>query len=209
MTRQAPQFLAALTIAAALVGSPAVAKQGHLNQPPEGFAALFNGKDFTGWQLSEKNAEHWKVEDGVIQYDGKGGSLPTEKEYGDFELHVDWKIEKGGDSGIYLRGRPQVQIWDIDAHKEGSGGLWNNKRTHVGEKPLVPADKPVGQWNTFKIKLIGDKVTVHLNGKLVVDGAPMETLRKDAGIIEKGPILLQHHGNPLEFRNIFIKPLPK
>jgi hypothetical protein len=209
MTRQATYLLAALTIATVIIGSAALGGEGKLNQPPEGFTALFNGKDFAGWNLSEKNAEHWKVEDGVIKYDGKGGSLPTAQEYGDFELHIDWKIEKGGDSGIYLRGKPQVQIWDIDSHKEGSGGLWNNKQTHVGEKPLVPADNPVGEWNTFRIKLVGDKVTVYLNDKLVVDGAPMEPLKKGDGIIEKGPILLQHHGNPLQFRNVFIKPLPK
>ena len=207
MTPRANHFLAALTITAVFFSSLALGGEGKLNQPPEGFTALFNGKDFTGWKLSEKNAEHWKVVDGVIKYDGKGSSLPTEKEYGDFELYVDWKIEKGGDSGIYLRGKPQVQIWDIDSHKEGSGGLWNNKRTHVGEKPLVPADNPVGEWNTFKIKLVGDKVTVHLNDRLVVDDAPMEPLKRGDDIIEKGPILLQHHGNPLQFRNIFIKPI--
>ncbi len=207
MRRQATYLLAALTIAVMIVSPPAPAEEGRLNQPPDGFSALFGGKDLTGWQVSEKNAEHWRVKDGVIDYDGKGSSLPTEKEYADFELYVDWKIEKGSDSGIFLRGRPQVQIWDINSRQEGSGGLWNNKRTHVGEKPLVPADNPVGQWNTFRIKLVGDKVTVHLNDKLVVDNAPMETLTKGDGIIEKGPILLQHHGNPLQFRNIFIKPL--
>lgn len=209
MTPQANHILAALTMVAAVACSHALGGEAGLNQPPDGFTALFNGKDFTGWNLSEKNAEHWKVVDGVIKYDGKGGSLPTADEYGDFELYVDWKIEKGGDSGIYLRGKPQVQIWDIDSHKEGSGGLWNNKRTHIGEKPLVPADHPVGEWNTFKIQLVGDKVTVYLNDKLVVDNAPMEPLKKGDGIIEKGPILLQHHGNPLQFRNIFIKPLTK
>ncbi len=209
MTRPLARLLTALAVAALLLSSPARAGEGKRNEPPEGFTALFNGTDLSGWKVSEKNAEHWKVVDGVIHYDGKGSSLPTEKEYGDFELLVDWKIEKGGDSGIYLRGKPQVQIWDIDRHKEGSGGLWNNKRTHVGEKPLVPADNPVGEWNTLKIKLVGDNVTVHLNGKLVVDDAPMETLKKGDGFIEKGPILLQHHGNPLQFRNIFIKPLEK
>jgi hypothetical protein len=199
----------ALAVAAAFFNSPALSGEGKLNQPPDGFSALFNGKDLTGWKVSDQNAEHWKVGQGEITYDGKGSSLPTEQEYADFELHVDWRIEKGGDSGIYLRARPQVQIWDIDAHKEGSGGLWNNKKTHVGEKPLVPADNPVGEWNTFKIKLVGDQVTVHLNGKLVVDNAPMETLKKGSDVIEKGPILLQHHGNPLQFRNVFIKPLAK
>ena len=175
--------------------------------PPEGFSALFNGKDFAGWKLSDRNAEHWKVIDGVIHYDGKGGSLPTAKDYGDFILHVDWKIEKGGDSGIYLRGKPQVQIWDIAAHKEGSGGLWNNKKTHAGEKPITPADNPVGEWNSFQIKMVGDKVTVHLNGKLVVDNAPLETITKGDKTIEQGPLLLQHHGNPLYFKNIYIKEL--
>jgi hypothetical protein len=206
MTRRATYILTALILTAIMLSSPAVAKEGKLNEPPKGFAVLFSGKDFAGWKVSEKNAEHWKIVDGVIVYDGKGGSLPTEKQYSDFELYVDWKIEKGGDSGIYLRGRPQVQIWN---RKEGSGGLWNNKKTHVGEKPLVAADKPVGEWNTFKIKLIGDKVTVHLNGKLVVDNASMETLKKGGKFIEQGPILLQNHGNPLQFRNIFIKPLAK
>lgn len=164
----------------ALAASLSLANAGQ-NEPPKGFTALFNGVDFAGWNLGEQNAPHWKVVDGIIDYDGKGKSLPTAKGYGDFELQVDWKIGKGADSGIYLRGKPQVQIWDIDAHKEGSGGLWNNKKTHVGEKPLVPADNPVGEWNTFVIRLVGDKVTVHLNGKLVVDNAPMEPLKKGDG----------------------------
>jgi hypothetical protein len=204
MTRQMIRLFPALIVSAAVTNSYVLAKESELNQPPEGFTALFNGKDLTGWNVSEKNAQHWKVEEGVIVYDGKGSSLPTAEEYGDFELYVDWKIEKGADSGIYLRGKPQVQIWTRD---EGSGGLWNNKRTNIGAKPLVAADNPVGEWNTFKIKLVGDKVTVFLNDKLVVDNAPMETLKKGDQIIERGPILLQHHGNPLQFRSIFIKPL--
>lgn len=195
---------------AAFVTLAAVAEEAKSPGPPKGFTVLFDGTDLSKWKVSEQNAAHWKVVDEILVYDGKGKSLPTAKDYGDFELLVDWKIDKGADSGIYLRGKPQVQIWDIDRHKEGSGGLWNNKKTHVGEKPLVPADKPVGQWNTFRIKLVGDKVTVHLNGKLVVDKAPMEPLKKkDGSIIETGPILLQHHGNPLQFRNIFIKELSK
>jgi len=198
-----PLTVLILVVSVVCSGVPAIA--GENNQPPEGFTALFNGKDLTGWNASEKNAEHWRVEEGEIRYDGKGSSLPTAEEYGNFELHVDWKFEKPGDSGIYLRGKPQVQIW---ARKEGSGGLWNNKKTKVGAKPLVCADKPIGQWNTFRITLVGDVVTVYLNDKLVVDKAPMETLKRGDKLIEKGPILLQHHGNPLQFRNVYIKPLP-
>jgi hypothetical protein len=170
-------------------------------QPPPGFIALFNGKDLTGWKDDGKG--HWKVVEGVIHYDGKGDNLPTARDYRNFELYVDWKIGPKGDSGIYLRGKPQVQIWDDPV---GSGGLYNNK---VGpSKPLVVADRPVGEWNTFHIIMKGDQVTVELNGKLVVDNVVLENWPLYVGPIpERGPIELQHHGNPLQFRNIFIKEL--
>src|SRR4051794_11006399 len=101
--------------AAALVVSVDAGEKDKPKAPPPGFTPLFNGKDLTGW----KNTEGWTVEDGTIHYTGKGGkNLATAKPYRDFEMWVDWKITKGGDSGIYLRGKPQVQIWD---NKEGSG----------------------------------------------------------------------------------------
>ena len=103
---------------------------------------------------------HWSVKDGILIYDGKGQSLQTVKDYGNFEFFVDWRIQKAGDSGIYLRGTPQVQIWD---NPVGSGGLFNNQKNP--SKPLVVADKPVGEWNTFWIRMVGDKVTVKLNDK--------------------------------------------
>ncbi len=169
-------------------------------KPPEGFKALFNGKDLTGWKDQGKKSP-WKVVHGTIHYTGKGGrNLQTAKNYKDFELWVDWKITRGGDSGIYLRGRPQVQIWD---NKEGSGGLWNNPAKSPGKVPLVVADRPVGEWNTFYIKMVGDKVTVKLNGKLVVDNAQMLAGKVPAS----GPIELQVHGTPLWFRNIFVREL--
>jgi hypothetical protein len=196
------------------------------NKPPEGFKALFNGKDLTGWQglielpqraklspeqLAKKQEEanrkylpHWKVVDGVLTYDGKGQSLQTVKDYGNFELYVDWKIGPKGDSGIYLRGNPQVQIWD---NPEGSGGLYNNKK-HPS-KPLAVADKPVGQWNRFHIIMKGDRVTVYLNGKKVVDDTPLENYwERGKPLPAKGPIELQHHGDKLWFKNIYIKELP-
>ena len=114
---------------------------------------------------------------------------------------MDWKIEKNGDSGIYLRGQPQVQIWDSDNtpgargedKNSGSGGLWNNplpadvakskdnalklkEGQKIGKMPLKKADKPVGEWNTFHIIMKGDKVTVYLNGELVVDNKPLAEL---------------------------------
>jgi hypothetical protein len=211
------------------------------NTPPEGFVALFNGKDLTGWKgllgapldnpaerakaTPEKLAtakkfaekvmnEHWSVKDGILVYDGKGKSLATIKDYGDFEMMVDWKILPAGDSGIYLRGTPQVQIWDPanpSAGGTGSGGLFNNVKGP--SKPTQKADKPVGEWNTFWIKMVGDKVWVKLNGEMVVDGVVMENywLRKenpDAPIFPTGQIELQNHRNPLYFKNIYIKELP-
>jgi hypothetical protein len=198
------------------------------NTPPTGFTALFNGKDLTGWQglveihlrdkltpeqLAKKQEEanakflpHWTVKDGILNYDGHGNNLQTAKDYGDFEMWVDWKIGPKGDSGIYLRGNPQVQIWDANDHPEGSGGLYNNKKNP--SKPLVKADKPIGEWNTFHIVMKGDRVTVHLNGILVVDNTPLENYWAPAKPLPaKGPIELQHHGDRLEFKNIYVKEL--
>jgi hypothetical protein len=189
-------MLLALAIASAAFGDDRP-----LNTPPPGFTALFNGKDLTNWKDDGKG--HWTAKDGVLHYDGKGDSLRTAKDYGDFELYVDWKIGPKGDSGIYLRGKPQVQIWD---NPVGSGGLFNNKKNP--SKPTKVADKPVGEWNTFHIVMRGDKVTVDLNGERVVDEVPLENWPdyKDP-LPSTGTIELQHHGNPLEFRNIYIKEL--
>jgi len=198
------------------------------NVPPEGFKAQFNGKDLTGWkglvgnpktraamapeQLAEaqKKADeqmraNWKVVDGALVFDGKGKSLCTAKDYGDFEMYVDWKILPRGDSGIYLRGSPQVQIWE---RPEGSGGLYNNKKNP--SKPIKNADKPVGQWNTFYIKMVGERVTVKLNGELVVDNVVMENYwERDKPIYPTGQIELQNHGNTLWFKNVYLREIPR
>jgi hypothetical protein len=248
-------FLAVLGLAASVTGADDK-KSAKDNTPPEGFTALFNGKDLTNWQglidvktrsklskdelekkqkeANEKILPHWTVQDGVLVYDGKGNNLQTAKDYGDFELYVDWKIEKNGDSGIYLRGQPQVQIWDSDNSpgakgedkNSGSGGLWNNPlpddvkdskdiavRLKAGQKigkvPLKKADKPLGEWNTFHIIMKGDNVTVFLNGEKVVDDAPLANYwEKGKPLPAKGPIELQHHGDKLWFKNIYIKELP-
>ena len=132
-------------------------------------------------------------------------------------MYVDWKIPPKGDSGIYLRGNPQVQIWESDTlgdnlaedRGKGSGGLWNNPKGSPGKQPLVKADNPTGEWNTFHIIMKGDKVTVFLNDKKVVDDAPLANYwDKGKPLPETGPIELQHHGDKLWFKNIYIKELP-
>jgi Domain of Unknown Function (DUF1080) len=215
-------------------GMVLVAARGADNVPPDGFVALFDGKDLAGWkglvedpikrakmtpeELAAKQQKadedmraHWHPENGVLVFDGKGQSICTTKDYGDFELLVDWKIEKDGDSGIYLRGSPQVQIWDPDnkaAAGIGSGGLYNNQQNP--SKPTVKADKPIGQWNTFSIKMVGDKVTVKLNGQVVTDAVTLENYwERDKPIYPTGAIELQNHGNTLFFKNIYIKELPR
>jgi hypothetical protein len=181
------------------VGFRAEVEAGAKKAPP-GFTSLFDGKDLEGWKNAGKE---WTVEEGTIHFLGKGGrNLATDKKYKDFELYLDWKITPKGDSGIYLRGQPQVQIWD---NPEGSGTLWNNPAKTPGKLPLVVADNKPGEWNTFYIKMVGDKVTVKLNDKLVVDNATFIPQGKKAA--ESGPIELQVHGTPLWFRNIFVKEL--
>jgi hypothetical protein len=144
----------------------------------------------------------------VLVFDGKGESLCALDDYGDFELLVDWKIEKGGDSGIYLRGSPQVQIWDAEANPAGSGGLYNNQKGP--SRPLEKADRPAGEWNSFRILMIGGRVTVYLNDRLVVDNTVLENYwERDKPIYPTGPLELQAHGNPLCFRNIFVRAIPR
>src|SRR5262249_3868977 len=158
----------------------------------------------TNWRDEGKAQGHWSIKDGTLWYDGKGDSLRTAKDYGDFEMYVDWKIPAKADSGIYLRGKPQVQIWDRP--DTGSGGLYNNKKGR--SRPLANVDRPIGEWNTFHIIMKGEKVTVFLNGTKVVDDVVLENYPKyDSPIPAQGTIELQHHSTPLEFRNIYIKEL--
>ncbi len=239
MRKSATHFLALVTFLV-YIGT-AGAEQ---NTPPKGFVSLFNGRDLSGWyglghfdprklkamsdvdraaKLKKDNTElalHWRVENGVIISDGHGVQATTDKDYGDFELHVDWKMLKpNGDSGIYLRGCPQVQIWDPNNSSEGaikngtpkgSGGLWNNNPGSPGRWPLVKADRAVGEWNTFRIKMVGDRVTVHFNDQLTVDNAVMHNyFDRENPMFSTGPIQLQTHDSEMHFRKVFIRELPR
>jgi hypothetical protein len=198
-----------------------------------GFKPMFNGKDLTGWhglvenplarakmtpaelakkqlEADKKVAANWSVKDGCIWFNGSGDNLCSVKDYGDFEMLVDWKITKKGDSGIYLRGSPQVQIWDTSrvevGAQVGSGGLYNNQK--FPSKPLKVADNPVGDWNTFRIVMIGEKVSVWLNGILVVDNVTLENYwDRNIPIFPTGAIELQAHGTDLAFRDIYVREI--
>ena len=232
-------FNRAVALVAVSVFSLASTQSPQAGTPPEGFTALFNEKNLSGWwglktedpvkwkalspdKLAEKKAasikdiaQHWSVNGEELVNDGHGLYLSTQKNYGDFEFLVDYKTVPKADSGIYLRGIPQVQIWDsteeakfnIGANK-GSGGLWNNSKGAPGKDPLVLADKPFGQWNSFRIIMVGDRVSVWLNGKLLVDHARMENYFNRKGQIPRtGPIQLQTHGGEVRWRNVFIREI--
>ncbi|HEX8608527.1 MAG TPA: DUF1080 domain-containing protein, partial [Pedobacter sp.] len=207
-------------------------------KPDQGFVPLFNGKDLTGWKglvgdpikrsrmdartlaveqvkADAEMRESWIVKNGELLFTNHGNNLATVKKYGDFEMLIDWKIindKKGeGDAGIYLRGTPQVQIWDnartnVGA-QVGSGGLYNNQLNP--SKPLKVADNPLDHWNTFRIIMKGDRVTVYLNGELVTDNVILENYwDKNQAIFPMEQIELQAHGSPVAYRDIYIKELP-
>jgi hypothetical protein len=226
----------------------------HAQQAPSGFVSLFNGRDLTGWKLPEGDNGHWKVLDGVIDYDAESEAkqdknLWTEREYGDFILRVDWRIketpytnpnvpiilpsglhkknERGeeiktsvpdSDSGILVRGgsKSQINIWGWPT---GSGEVYGYRmdknmppEVRAGVTPKKNADKNIGEWNTFEITMRGDRLSVRLNGDLVIEQAQLP------GIAAKGRIGLQHHGakrdgkwiSPpalVQFKNISIQEL--
>jgi hypothetical protein len=162
-------------------------------------------------EANKKMIENWSVRDGQIIFNGHGANLVSAKIYKDFEMIVDWKITKKGDSGIYLRGTPQVQIWDtsrVDVGAQvGSGGLYNNNADNI-RSPLKVADNPIDEWNTFRITMIGENVTVYLNGELVVDNVRMDNYwDRSLPIFESGTIELQAHGNELAFRDVYVREI--
>lgn len=219
-----------------------------------GFVSLFNGKDLTGWKVPPGDNGHWKVVDGVIDYDAQSEasgdkSLPTEKEFGDFVLRLEWRIKetpyindqvriilpdgshkKGldgqdiriavpdSDSGVYLRGFPKAQV-NIWCWPVGSGEVYGYRMdpkmpaaVRAGVTPRMLADRHIGEWNAFEITLRGDRLTVALNGKTVIENAQLPD------IPARGPVVLQHHGakkgdrwtsppSLVQFRNIRIREL--
>ena len=182
MKRTHLSFAAAMAFAVLATGTTFVLAA---PTPPDGFTAIFNGKDLIGWrggdtfdhrtllampaekreaQIAKWNENfkpHWSIQNEELVNDGQGSYATTEKDYGDFELRLEYKTVAGADSGIYLRGVPQVQIWDYTdkakfpiGSNKGSGGLWNNSPGALGKDPLVLADKPFGEWNSVRVLML-------------------------------------------------------
>jgi hypothetical protein len=233
----------ALTLAVAMLAASAPAADPN---PPSGFTALFNGKDFTGlrgykkdfspaevakmsaadrekWyaEWTEDMKKNWTIDNGELVNRGTGAYVAT-PDYGDVEFMVEYKMEATVDSGIYMKGTPQVQIWDPtdpsqkkNDNEMGSGGLWNNPKSWPGRNPLVRADNPIGQWNKVRVYMVGERCTVWLNDKLVVDHARLanyfdKTKDKSVPLPKVAPILLQTHPptKEIRWRNLYVREIP-
>lgn len=242
-------LLAALLVLA--VAAPTLGQ----GSAPDGFRSLFNGEDLSGWNVPEGDGGHWRVVDGVIDYDARSEaegdrSLYTEEEFGDYVLLIDWRLKTvepytnpnvpiiradgthrrdqdgevitmsvpDSDSGILPRGhgKGQANIWNWPY---GSGEVYGYrmdesqpKAVRAAAVPRVNADRDVGEWNRYRIRVEGETMTVHLNGRLVIDGIHLSE------IPDEGPIGLQHHGSRengewvsppslVQFRNVYVREL--
>jgi hypothetical protein len=167
---------------------------------------LFNGKDLSGWHaLGAVN--QWKAEDGILRSPKSGSNIATDRKFTDFKLHIEFRYPKGSNSGVYLRGRYEVQIED----SKGMEPLNNQLSAVYGF--IAPSEmmaKDAGEWQSYDITLVGRMVTVALNGKTVIcnreiPGITGGALDSDEG--EPGPIYLQGDHGPIEYRNIQITPV--
>jgi hypothetical protein len=218
----------AILLTLAVVLAPLAPARSDDTKAPEGFVALFNGKDLKGWKVLDGKMEVWKAEDGLLVVDGKnGGWLMTDKEYADFELRLEFKMPKQGNSGVAVRApfekgkNPayagmEIQLLDDAWHKENYKGLKPTQLTgsiYDVVPPSKDALKPVGEWNKMTIIAKGRQVTIELNGTKIVD-ANLDQYKDRAkdhpGLLrEKGNLGLQSHDGRVEFRNLFVKELPK
>ena len=217
-----------LILTACVVTSSEVPPEGWVELQGDGLEGWIGGTTFDPQKLVEMDAseraeleagwtaevaEHWRVDGDELVSDGHGPHLVTAAEYGDFELELEWKILPGGDSGVYLRGYPQVQLWDpwneaahVHGSDKGSGGLWNND---VHERwPALVADNTPGSWNHMRLVMQGSEVWVVLNGHPIVEGVELDNyFRRGEPLLERGPIHLQTHGSEVRFRNVRVRPL--
>jgi hypothetical protein len=170
---------------------------------------LFNGKDVSGWLCQNPNHPmRWFVKDGILQNEGKDAcNIYSKQKFTDFHLEVEFSVDPDSNSGVYLRGRDEIQILDgynqkIDVHSQGA--------LYGFIAPSVKADKPAGQWQSFDITLVANRVTVIMNGTKIIDNGEVPGLTGgalDANEKGPGPIMLQGDHGKVEFRKVRITPL--
>ena len=181
-----------------------------------GFVALFNGKNLDGWKLRNPNGKNlWTIETGgvlqnTVNKGEHGNDLVTEKKYWNFTVRCEFMVPDGSNSGFYLRGRHEIQILcDSKSGKTSTGG---NGAIYSFKAPDVFASKPGNEWQTLEATIIGDKITVILNGEKIHDNVVCTKptgSEIDRNVTEPGPIFLQGDHGTVAFRNLQIKELPQ
>lgn len=165
---------------------------------------LFDGSNMNEWHATGKN--QWKVESGLLRSPHSGSNIVTNRVFNDFKLHIEFRYPKESNSGVYLRGRYEIQIIDSD-DEEPSDVLLGGVYGFLTPSEMVA--KSPGEWQTFDITLIGRMVTIVANGKMIIcnqaiPGITGGAIDSDEGA--PGPILLQGDHGPIDFRNIIITP---
>jgi len=192
-----------------LVAAAAAAGQADF-RPGEGWQPLFNGKDLAGWKNVGRYKSDWRAENGVLANPVASDNLYTGKEFANFRLHLEFRLPRDGNSGVFLRGCKEVQLADSFGKKKltefDCGGIFGKV------PPAVNACKPPGEWNTLDVEITGRKITVVLNGKTTVDGKTVNGVT--GGQINEdedkpGPLMLQGDHTAVWFRNLWVKPLPE
>ncbi len=166
--------------------------------------SLFNGENLEGWQATREN--QWMAKDGILESKNSGSNLVTTEKFTDFKLHVEFKYPTDGNSGVYLRGRHEVQVADNQGDEPSSikfGGIYGFIT------PNEMAARSAGEWQAFDITLVGQRVTVVANGKTIIHnqiipGITGGALDSKEGM--PGPIMLQGDHSPIAYRNIVITP---
>jgi len=170
---------------------------------------LFNGKDLTGWKATGKTNQ-WIVKNGVLTSPQSGSNLVSEQKFEDFKLHVEFKIPSGSNSGVYLRGRYEVQIEDSPKDAHPSSVLFAGVYGFLAANEMV--NKGADQWQTYDITLVGRLITVVANGKTVISNQEIPGITGgalDSREAEPGPIYFQGDHGPVEFRKVVITPAVK
>lgn len=195
-------FLATIAISAAAIA-----------QDSE-FKPLFNGKDTTGWHLRVPDAHNsWTVEDGILKNTVNPGEhgvdLVSDQKFMNFTVKYEYMVPNGSNSGFYLRGRHEIQI--LGDFASGKASITGNGAIYNQTAPSEFDSKPGGEWQTVEATIVGDKITVTLNGKKIHDSVVSDHAtggELDKNVSEPGPILLQGNHGTVSFRNIVIKELP-
>lgn len=169
--------------------------------------ALFNGENLKGWHAMGEN--QWKVKDGVLTSEKSGANLVSDEKFNDFKLHIEFRYPEGSNSGIYLRGRYEVQIAD-NRGMEPSNILFGGIYGFLTPNEMVA--KPAGEWQEYDITLIGRRVSIVANGVEIITNQNIPGMTGgalDNNEAEAGPFLIQGDHGAVEFRNIVITPITK